>query len=427
MLSTIIHTIRRHALLEAGERVLVAVSGGPDSMALLAALWELAPRLGLTLEVVTVDHGLRDVTAELALVEERAAALGLPWHRVAVDVRAAGVSRGLQEAARRARLAALAKLATKQGCRSVALGHQADDQSETVLFRILRGTGPRGLAGIPYRRAPFVRPLLDVTRAQVLAYLRRRSVLFASDPSNADLHFARARLRHTVLPLLRKENPRVDEALRRLAVEAAAGTSEPLPVIAAAEAAGAHVSGRLRTALIEAARRGGTRSFDVAGGGRLDVSYGRLIAGGRPPAALHTTGERTIPGAGTFVLGPETAVMLREGDERVGVADEADDWAWFDAEGLSWPLVLRLRRPGDRMRPRGGRGSRKLSDLLIDAKVPRGQRASRAVVTDADGELLFVPGLRPSSAGAPTKITRHLVGMAGVPILQGLTFSGPQG
>ena len=441
MLSTIIQTIRRHALFAAGDRVLLGVSAGPDSMALLAALWELAPRLELTLEVATVDHGLREVGAELALVRERSEALGLPWHHLAVDVRGAGVSRGLQEAARRARLAALARLAEARGCRRVALGHQADDQEETVLFRIVRGTGLRGLAGIPYLRAPFVRPLLDVTRAEIVRYLARRSLTFARDPSNEDLRFARARLRRLVLPVLRRENPRIGEALRRLAAEANRPVGELVPGLAAARASGVHVSARLQASLERAAGAGGTRTFDAEGGHRLTVGYGSLTVAKQGPRAAgpgrrrraHAdtapAGEVIIAKPGRFVFDGRTAVVLREvaparsgaratsgpparahqppGDER---------WVWFDGEALAWPLTLRARRAGDRMRPRGGRGSRKLSDLLIDAKIPREARDRRPVVASAEGELLFVPGLRPSQTGAPTEFTRRLVGMAAVPM-----------
>jgi len=223
MLSTVLRTIATHGLCARGERVLVAVSGGPDSMALLHVLWEARARLGLELLVAGVDHGLRPAAKEeLALVGARAAALGLPFARLSVDV--AGGKRGpsWQDAARRARLAALEALAVERGAQRIALGHQADDQAETVLFRIVRGTGLPGLAGIPYRRGPFIRPLLDVRRAEVLRYLRRRSIPFVEDPSNADPRYARARIRHRLLPLLAGENPRVVEALVELAAAARA-------------------------------------------------------------------------------------------------------------------------------------------------------------------------------------------------------------
>src|SRR5262245_8333641 len=142
MLSAVLATIAAHDLFRRGDRVVVAVSGGPDSMALLHALWELRARLGLTLEVAAVDHGLRaDARREIDLVRERATALDLPFTDVAVDVgaerrRRRGLS--LQDAAREVRLGALAALARRHGATRVALGHQADDQAETILYRIVR-------------------------------------------------------------------------------------------------------------------------------------------------------------------------------------------------------------------------------------------------------------------------------------------------
>src|SRR3954447_12808889 len=183
MLSTMLRTIKEHTLVAAGDRVLVAVSGGPDSTALLHGLLVLAPRLGLTLEAAVVDHGLRpESTAEAAEVLERCRAAGVGCAVLQVDVRAArGRHVSWQDAARRARLGALEGEARRLGCPRVALGHTADDQAETLLFRIVRGTGVVGLAGIPYQRDPFVRPLLDVRRREVLAYLRRRRLPFIED------------------------------------------------------------------------------------------------------------------------------------------------------------------------------------------------------------------------------------------------------
>jgi tRNA(Ile)-lysidine synthase len=439
MLSRVLRTIRRHRLLgDSGtRRVLCAVSGGPDSMALLACLWELADRLQLTLGVAAVDHGLRSgAAAELALVAERAWVLGVPFHSLRVDVGAARASRsassgppapragrGLQEVARRLRLAALAELCAAQGFDVVALGHQADDQAETILFRVLRGTGVAGLAGIPYRRAPFVRPLLDVTRAEIEDYLRRRSIPFATDPSNQDVRQARARIRHQILPLLRRENPRLDEALRRLGEDAATVTArsagERGALSNASRTAGVHVPGRTAADIAAAVRDAhGTRLFDVPGA-RVRVSYGQVHL--ESPGALVSGGSTPsleIPRPGEYPIGQARIVSVRE-DDGSEVPDEEGEgirWAWFDRDALGWPLRVRPSRPGDRMRPRGGRGSRKLSDLLIDAKIPRPARAALPVVTDGDGTLLFVPGLRPSQRGAPGPGTRGRIGLAVVTI-----------
>ena len=394
MLSTILRTIATRALFRPGDAVLVAVSGGPDSMALMHVLWEARVRLGVTLEVVGVDHGLRPEAArELDLVRSRAEALALPFLRLDVDVareRRGGIS--LQDAARRARLGALATLAAKRGARRVALGHQADDQAETVLFRILRGTGLAGLTGIPYQRDPFVRPLLDVGRAEIVRYLRRRSIPFVEDPSNADLRFARARIRHRILPLLAEENPRVSDALVALAA-AARGENAAVAAVSALSRRAADSVERLRA-------KGGTAAVDVSGGRRVVVSYGEVRVEPRATAPETPRGHVVIERPGVYPWSAGTV----EVDEVPGTAD-----GQFDADCLTWPLVVRTRLAGDRMRPRGGRGSRKLSDLMIDAKIPRGDRGSLPVVTTGRDEVLFVPGLRPAEIGRPSSRTRRLL------------------
>ena len=414
MLSAVLATVAAHDLLRRGDRVVVAVSGGPDSMALLHALWELRARLGVTLEVAAVDHGLRaDARREIDLVRERATALGLPFTAVAVDVGAARRARrglSLQDAAREVRLGALEDLARRLGAGRVALGHQADDQAETVLYRIIRGTGVAGLAGIPYRRDVFVRPLLDVTRAQILRYLTRRSIPFVEDPSNADPRFARARIRHRILPALAQENPRVAEALRALALAARGGSS------AGVAGEGPALSRRAAVTVARLAARGGTASVDVAGGRRVEVSYGRVrVEAGAVPRASRAGGPGALPAPvaidrpGAYPWLASGVVDVRERAASARAAKGAAPAAAFDADRVAWPLTLRARRPGDRMRPRGGRGSRKLSDLMIDAKIARPLRGALPVVTGADGVVLFVPGLRPAEAGRPSPTTRRFI------------------
>ncbi len=411
MLSAVLKTIRAHGLVSRGERVLVAVSGGPDSMALLHVLAEAAERLGVRLEVATVDHGLRPAARdEAALVRDRAEALELPWHGLAVDVAAARRPHGgLLEAARRARLDALEALAAKIGAARVALGHQADDQAETVLFRIVRGTGLRGLAGIPYRRDPFIRPLLDVSRAEIARYLARRSISYAEDPTNADRRFARARMRHDLLPRLEAENPRVREALVALAAEARA----VVPADLVDDDPPADVGRRVASVVARLRRAGGTRRIDVSGRRTIEVSYGRVRVSPKvhSPPAPQRFDAIPVRGPGTYALEPN-APSLRLSEDSAPPGSEA-----FDAAALAWPLIVRARRPGDRMRPRGGRGSRKLADLLIDAKIPRGDRASLPVLTTADDVILFVPGLRPSEVARPTRSTERFVHV--LPLLSG--------
>jgi tRNA(Ile)-lysidine synthase len=398
-----LRTIRDHTLFAAGDRVLVAVSGGPDSTALLHGLVKIAARIGITIEAATIDHGMRsESAAEADTVVERCRALGVPCERVAVDVRAArGRHVSWQDAARRARLGALEAVAARRGCARVALGHIADDQAETVLFRIVRGTGVAGLAGIPYRRGSFVRPLLDVRRSEVLRYLRRRRLPFIEDPSNADPRFARARVRHAWMPPLARENPRLVEALLALAADARRAPPSTRP------AGNSALSRRAAATVARLAAEGaGTRRVSVSGG-EVEISYGqvgqrRAKPASAPPPPPPVTG---IAASGTYPLGTGSALEITFSDG----APPAGVGAAFDLDAVALPLAVRAPRPGDRMRPRGGRGSRKLSDLLIDAKIPRPQRGGLPVLVAADGTILFVSGLRPAEAARPCSGTRRWI------------------
>jgi len=231
-------TVAAHGLFApaaGSEALVVAVSGGPDSVAMLLALAELARsgRLALKLSVAHLNHGLRPNTADAdqAFVENLAARLGLPCfsERADVPAEAEAARLGVEEAARNARRRFLAEAARRAGARKVALGHTADDRAETVLFNILRGTGVEGLAALG-PRAPLdadagieiVRPLIASTRREVLEFLEARGQAWREDETNRSDAHTRNRIRRELLPLLRDEfNPKVDEALGRLADQAA--------------------------------------------------------------------------------------------------------------------------------------------------------------------------------------------------------------
>lgn len=206
--------IDRHALISPGDVVLAAVSGGPDSMAMLDALSLSRRRVPFTLVACVVDHGLRDVAVELALVAAQCVARGVPLQVARVDVPSGP---NLHARARDARRGALTRAAFALQASSIATAHHADDRAETVLLRLLSGSGPRGLACLPPRDGPWIRPLCFATRRDVEAHLARHSVPFAVDPSNVEARFARARVRGQLLPLLRELSPRVVEHLNDLA------------------------------------------------------------------------------------------------------------------------------------------------------------------------------------------------------------------
>jgi tRNA(Ile)-lysidine synthase len=264
-----------HALVPRGGVVLVACSGGPDSTALLHVLARLGPRLGFGVVGHGVDHGLRAAAAdELACAAEVARAMKVPFEVTRVEVGAGG---NLQARARRARLEALVAAARACEAAVIATGHTADDRAETVLMRLLRGSGPTGLAALPPRApapgAPdlaLVRPILRARRTDVLAHVARNGLVVATDPSNVDPRFLRVRVRREVLPLLATLDPRIVEHLCDLAdmlgaLEAADGPEKGL--------------GKAQRQAVERARllgRSGVR-LRVRGGRDVDV---RLRAAG---------------------------------------------------------------------------------------------------------------------------------------------------
>jgi tRNA(Ile)-lysidine synthase len=212
-------TIEQRGLLQPGVRVLVGCSGGPDSAALLLALTRLAPKLGLVIEAASVNHGLRaDAEQDIAVAARQAASLGVPFHGLHVQVERGS---SLQARARTARYAALLSLACERGATRVAVGHTRDDQAETVLLRMQRGAGLRGLGAIaPHRADGVIRPLLDCERAAVHCFARENFREIVFDPSNLDLRFERVRTRVSVLPALAARAPTVAQDLSRLADEA---------------------------------------------------------------------------------------------------------------------------------------------------------------------------------------------------------------
>lgn len=208
-------TIRDEGLFEGARTILVAVSGGPDSMALLHVLARLGPKLRVNIVAHGVDHGLRDGAAsELALAEALARSLDVPFSTTKVTV---APGSNLMARARHERLAALRVAARAANADRIATGHHADDRAETMMMRILRGTGPAGLAALPPRADALVRPFIRARRADILKHLKRHRLPFAEDPSNHDPRFLRSRVRHEVLPLLEQLSPRVVEHLCALA------------------------------------------------------------------------------------------------------------------------------------------------------------------------------------------------------------------
>jgi tRNA(Ile)-lysidine synthase len=210
-------TIRRHALIARGSTVLVAVSGGPDSMALLHVLAGLRAKLAFGLFAHGVDHGLRPASSlELDGAERFATTLEVPFTRTNLRVAQGG---NLQARARSARWMALYEAAARVGADRIATGHHADDRAETLLLRLLRGTRVGGLAVLPPRQGDRIRPMVHARRSDIESHVSRHRIPFSVDPSNADPRFLRARVRLELLPTLERLGPRVVEHMCTLADE----------------------------------------------------------------------------------------------------------------------------------------------------------------------------------------------------------------
>lgn len=265
-------TLRVRALWHPGQRVLLAVSGGADSVAMAHALCELGVPVGLCV----VDHGLRPESAEEArAVMALAARLGVPGATRRVEVARDG--RGLEDAARRARYAALEEERSRGGWDLVATAHTRTDQAETVLSRLVRGAGLRGLSGIPPRAGCVIRPLIDASREEPRAFLREKGEAWVEDPHNEDPRFLRARIRQRLWPVLLELNPRIEEALAGLAdrLRADADALDRAPdaareVLALARRAGLDPDARAVSRMLRAR---------AAGRDPLREAYGRLPGG----------------------------------------------------------------------------------------------------------------------------------------------------
>ena len=426
-----------------GELWLIACSGGPDSLCLLVMAAALRPDLGVRLGAVYIDHGLRPAAAaEAELVRHVADGLGVPTEvrRVEAAARARRDRRSLMEAARLERYDALSAAAAAGQATRVLLGHTADDQIETLAMRLLRGTGLRGLCGMPARRGLFARPLIDVRRKAIEEFLAARGLCPVRDPSNEDRRFLRPLVRHEMLPALRGRVPQLDAILLGIAAHARAlcGAlderleAEPpaatLSVAALREASAGERELRLARAFAQAGGGGlcaahlaaldrlcassrGTRAIDLPGGLRAERRYGTLVFVPRTPRGEGDAPLIAIPALTPLhchLLGHEFSIDLCSqgaGPE----PDPRDLWtAWFDADALRYPLALRPARHGDRIQPRGFAHRRKLSDVLGEARVPAPVRRRLPLLAD-DTEVLFVPGVRASERARPRADSSRLL------------------
>ena len=392
---SVLGAARESGLVRAGEPLLVLLSGGADSVCLL----DVAVELDAGVSALHVNYGLREgADADEALCRDLCERLGVPLTVERAGPRPDG---NLQSWARELRYAAAERIAEHD----YATGHTLSDQAETVVYRLAASPGRRALLGMEPRRGRLVRPLLEVTRDDTREWCRRRGLDWRDDPTNADRNYARARVRHDVIPQLRELNPaaerNVAETARMLrdeqevldaAVTAALERLGPAPELAAlrreppglarlvlTRLAGVAVGpGRAASLLALDAR--GSHELDVGGGVRAVVEYGRVRFSAEPQAPPSAAVVLPVPG------------RVRFGEWEVEAVPGETGEAVLSAAQLGASVTVRPWADGDRMRPAGLGGTKSLQDLFTDRKVPRALRRCLPVA-EAGGEIVWIAGV----------------------------------
>lgn len=432
MIASVSKTIEDHELIRRGDSVLVALSGGPDSVALLDILCRLRKRLKLELSAVYVNHQIRPKAAsrEEAFCSALCQNQKVEFISVAADVPslAAESKQSLEQVGRELRYREFERIAQENAIDRIALGHHADDRAETILFRIIRGTGTAGLKGIPIKRGKIVRPLYHLTKSEILDYLDQRNIEFCIDRSNLKTDFKRNLIRLRLLPEIRQSlNPAVDSALLGLGETAQAEDQflERLAARAIKKAVRFSPGGKIELDLILFS------NYDLWLRRRLIRHCVTLLSpSGLAPdrkvterlVNLSPNGKRSISLPGGIQATEVTGKLVFLRKEKLGYCKELrsgtiqsldnprinlkfrsvrerglplkkerrSSSVRIDADRVSLPLMVRSIRPGDRFRPLGMKGSKKVGDYLTDRKLHPVYRDEIPVVCDTQGIVWLV-------------------------------------
>ncbi len=443
----VIKTIEKYRMIQRGDKIIVAVSGGPDSICLLDILNSIKKNYHLSLIVAHVDHGIRkeESEEEARFVSLKSFHMHLPFEQRSVSIPALAQEKGLsmEQAGRRVRYQFFKELLCKYQAQVIALGHHADDQVETILMRLIRGSGLHGLRGIPARRDSFIRPLIECTKKEIEAYCHRRNISFCIDSSNRELNYLRNRIRNQLIPLLIKQyNPAIENQLLRLqsivqnhldffeqeiqqyylAVIKKENLSEIVldcqkiitwPV--------ALQRGVIRRALrhfrkhladiqfshVESIRLlcredRGEKYLDLPGEIRIRKSYHSLEIS--TTRYLKKSGEEKTVDEWEYelpvlqdvrfpLLGVEFTMKSCQNSPSIRkqcMTNKEKDRVCVDYDKLVLPLKIRNRRPGDRFKPLNVSYFKSVKSYFIDRKVRYCDRGKIALVADSAGRIVWV-------------------------------------
>lgn len=431
-------TIEDHSLLKDGDTVICAVSGGADSMCLLTLMQKLSREMKLKVVAANLNHCLRgsESDGDSRFVETVCEIKGIPFYGKTVNVDIVAKARGLslEEAGREERYRFFDELSARLGGAKVATGHNISDNAETVLFRLARGSGAKGLCGIRYRRGNIIRPLLDASRKEIEKYLVENAVMWREDSSNSQLCYSRNKIRHTVIPRLEEIQPSAvekivscaksiaedEEYLSSLAekllssalidqdeysTSAILGAPPPIARRAAAkllEDWGARdISQEKIMAFLDFCTKPSGKRMDLNGDAYVLRSYYTVIKQSRQA-------ERGF----SYTLRPGQKITHDNWEISVSITDqrprEGRGIAVFDPEELFGTFTVRSRQDGDKIKLKGG-GSKKLQDMFIDLKIPQYLRSNIPVIAKGE-EIIFVPPYRKTPRyEADTEAKNYLV------------------
>lgn len=462
LVSKVQQTIVQKGLLMKGDTVIVAVSGGPDSTALLHVLHELSSHEGWQLVVAHMNHQLRgeDANRDALQVKRAADTLGWPCEISNVNVNAYMEEHGLsvQMAARQLRYDFLMQTAHKYGAQAIATGHHADDQAETIVMRMVRGTGLAGLSGIPiYRKEhniSIVRPLLHCYKDEIMEYCDTFALAYSTDQSNYSRDYWRNQVRLDIMPYLQQWNQKLPQALNQLSDIIGEENSYleeetrrkfndlvknigdqyifskmsflKLPIALQRRLIKlilnylCHVREANDYTKVELVREAITQRqtpslrLDVSEQHELFMEYDHVCIGVKQaaPSQDYSYTVTTFPVCQPLhSIGRCITMEVMPVDGVDHDVHRQHHEAMFDLQHIMLPLHIRNRRPGDRMRIAGLNGSKKVKDIFIDEKIPPTLRAIQPIVVDGNGQLLWIPGMRRSDRAPVNTHTSQILHM----------------